>query len=74
MDSENLGALFNKGNSLANLGKYEESIACYDRVIKINPKKVSAWRYKGMVLKKLGEDEEAEKCFSKSKELGFVTK
>jgi hypothetical protein len=27
-----------------------------------------------MVLKKLGEDEEAEKCFSKSKELGFVTK
>ena len=33
-----------------------------------------AWRHKGMVLKKLGGDEEAEKCFMKSKELEFTTK
>ena len=51
----------NEGESLVKLEKYEEAISCYDRVIKINPEDVSAWRHKGMVLKKLGGDEEAEK-------------
>jgi tetratricopeptide (TPR) repeat protein len=51
----------NKGNSLFQLGKYEESIACYDEA--------TAWNNKGNVLKKLGRDEEAEQCFANVKRL-----
>ena len=61
--------MFNKGNALANLKKFEEAIACFDNVIKKNPEYPSALRYKGAALKKLGRDEEAEYCFTKDKEL-----
>jgi tetratricopeptide (TPR) repeat protein len=30
-------ALYNKGLALASLGKREEAMECYDRVIEINP-------------------------------------
>ncbi|HIH99070.1 MAG TPA: tetratricopeptide repeat protein, partial [Nitrosopumilus sp.] len=47
-------ALFNKGNALANLKKFEESIECFNQVIKKNPEYPFALRYKGVALKKLG--------------------
>ena len=59
----------NKGNSLANLKKFEEAIACYDEVIKKNPKYPSVFRHKGMALQKLGRDKEAKHCFTQHEEL-----
>ena len=40
--------LGNKGFSLANLGKSQEAIACYDRALEINPKYAEAWYNKGL--------------------------
>jgi tetratricopeptide (TPR) repeat protein len=62
-------ALYNKGSSLDSLERYDESIACYDEVIKLNPEDSAPWASKGDSLKDLGRHEEAEQCFAKAKEL-----
>ena len=59
----------NKGNSLYALEKYEEAITCHDETIRLNPEDPTAWYNKGIALKKLGRDEEAEQCFAKAREL-----
>ena len=63
------GAWNEKGLACSHLEKYEEAITCYDEAIRINPENYSAWGNKGDSLKKLGRDEDAEQCFTKSKEL-----
>jgi len=66
---EDSDAWSNKGNSLLSLGRFEEAIACFDEVIKLDPEYSDAWYIKSSALKKLGRDEEAEQCFAKVKEL-----
>ena len=58
-----------KGLALDNLGRYEEAIKCYDKVIEIEPNHAYAWYYKSLALDQFGENDEAEKCFKKAKEV-----
>jgi len=51
--------LNNKGASLENLGKLQEEMAYFDRVLEINPRDAGAWNNKGAYLEKLGKLQEA---------------
>jgi len=68
---EKLIALFNKLGYLQNLskpddlGRSEDALACFDKVIEINPKDEKAWVDKGLALYDLGRLEEALACFDK---------
>lgn len=57
---------YNKGNDLANLGKYEEAIEAYDQALKIDPEYVKAWYNKGSSLAILERDEEAIKAYDQA--------
>src|SRR5918993_948102 len=60
--------LCNKGLALCRLEKNNEAIECYAKAIEINPNLADAWLAEGLVLKDLGEHDEAVKCFDKAKE------
>ena len=47
------------------LGKHEEAIKCYDKVIEIDPEDLLVWNNKAVTLRQLGKYEEAMKCFDK---------
>lgn len=67
-ESEELavGACYNKGLSLNILGKHQEAIACYDRLIKLHPGLTWVWLNKGVALLNLGKFEEAIVCYDKA--------
>ena len=46
-------------------GQKEESVKCFERAIKCDPKDASTYYYLGNVLKSLGRKEEAVKVFLK---------
>jgi tetratricopeptide (TPR) repeat protein len=52
-------AYYNRGNSLANLGRYEEAIASYDMALEIKPDDHEAYYNRGNSLDNLGRYEEA---------------
>ena len=56
---------YNKGVALLNLGKYNESIAYFDKALAINPKNVVSLYNKGAVLNKLGKYNESIAYFDK---------
>ena len=60
--------LCNKGLALCRLEKNNEAMECYGKAIEINPNLADAWLAKGLVLRDLGEHDEAVKCFDKAKE------
>jgi Flp pilus assembly protein TadD len=39
--------------------------------LEINPKDADAWNHKGLVLDKVGRQDEVQNCFDKAKELGL---
>ena len=47
-------------------GKFTDAIACFDRVIEMDPRHVGAWKDKGICLKEIGRYEEAIQCFERS--------
>jgi len=51
-------------------GKFQDAIACFDRVIEMDPTHVDAWREKGICLNELGRYEAALQCFNRAIELG----
>jgi tetratricopeptide (TPR) repeat protein len=57
---------YGKGTALANLGKCEQAIECFDKAIKINPNESDLWCSKGTALYYLGKYEESIKCYNKS--------
>ena len=59
---------FKKALALEKLGKYEEVIECYDKILGIDPHALNAYHSKGVALEKLGKHEEAAKCFDKEKQ------
>ena len=59
----------NKGVSLDNLGKSAEAIACYGRVLEINPRDAKAWNNKGVALGGLGKYQEAIACYDRALEI-----
>lgn len=60
-----------KGKEFYKNNSYDLSLRCYDKSIEINPKNADAWNNKGVVLKELGRNSEAEDAFAKSRELGY---
>ena len=59
----------NKGGSLANLGRYAEALACYDRALEINPGDAVVWSGKGNTLGKFGRPDEALTCCERALEI-----
>jgi Flp pilus assembly protein TadD len=51
------------------LGKYEDAIKCYDE---IKPDDAFTWYNKGIALANLGKQEDADNCFAKAREIGFM--
>ncbi|MGH9821976.1 MAG: tetratricopeptide repeat protein [Blastocatellia bacterium] len=62
--------LYNKGNSLAALGRFDEAIESYDRAIGISPLYEDAWHNKGAALWHLARFREALPCFEEAQRLG----
>lgn len=56
----------NKGFSLGSLGRYEEAIACYDRVLNVIPNFPQILVNKANDLNKLGRYQEAIQCLDKA--------
>lgn len=54
-------------------GRFQDAIACFDRVIEMDPNHVDAWREKGICLNELGRYEAALQCFNRVLELGDGT-
>jgi len=61
-----------KGRAFGLLGAYNESISAFDEAIRLDPNYAEAWHFKGVTLKALGRNEEANAAFAKAKELGYV--
>jgi tetratricopeptide (TPR) repeat protein len=59
-------ALTNKGTALDQLGRYEEAVECFDKVLEINPKDAEALNNKGSSLIKMNRYEEAVECFDEA--------
>lgn len=61
--------LLAKGFILTQLGRYEDAIECFDKVIKIDPFHKSVWAKKAEVLIKLKRNDEALLCYNRAIEL-----
>jgi len=68
-DHVNLTALKYKAYSLYFLERFEDSIACYERAIQIEPDSPSHYAGKSKALEKLGRFEEARVCYEQAKKL-----
>ncbi len=71
-DPRNLKALKYKAYSLYFLGRFEDAIACYDKVIEVEPDNPSPYAGKSKALEKLGRLEEARDCYKLAKKLKDV--
>ena len=59
----------NKGISLVELEKYDDALSSYEKAIQVSPGYADAWYNKAELLKHKGQNDEAETCFAKVKEL-----
>ncbi len=57
--------LVNKGKSLGDLGRLEDSITCFDKAIELAPSLAEAWLNKGASLTEIGRDAEALVCIDR---------
>ena len=57
------------GNALLNLGRYEEAIASYDKALEIKPDQDEAWNNRGVALGNLGRYEEEIASYDKALEI-----
>jgi tetratricopeptide (TPR) repeat protein len=69
LDSNNDAAYYNLGNALAQQGKYDEAINCWQNAIALKPDYVEAYEDWGSVCQKLEDFENAIACYSKALEL-----
>lgn len=58
--------LVNKGNSLGKLGRTDDSLACFDKAISLNPSLAEAWLNKGATLFENEKNVEALTCFERA--------
>ena len=59
----------NRGVALANLGKYQQAIECFDKAIEINPNDVNIWNSKGTAFHYQSKYQQAIECFDKAIEI-----
>jgi len=65
-------AWYNKGKALQNLGRYEEAIRCYDKVIEINPEYDGVFDSKIFAMDKLKEQEQQEELLKTNKTINDI--
>jgi len=58
-----------RGGALGNLGRLEEAIASFEKVLLLNPENQQAWFSRGLVLEAMGKMEDAIVCYQKTLEL-----
>lgn len=58
--------LVNKGKSLGDLGRSEDSLACFDKAISLSPSLPEAWLNKGATLSEIGRQADALSCFDRA--------
>jgi len=68
-NTENITLLNNKGISLANIGKINESIMSFDKALEIDPTNVATLNNKGFALAKLGKYNESIALYDKALEI-----
>lgn len=61
--------LVNKGKSLGDLGRSEDSLTCFDKAIALNSSLPEAWLNKGATLSEIGREAGALACFDRALEL-----
>jgi len=61
------------GNALLGQRNYNEATKAYDKAIEFDSKYELAWNNKGLTLKALGCDNEAEAANARAKELGYTS-
>lgn len=66
VSQEAINALYDEGKLLLCMGKYEEALQCYDRLLDISPSSKRALGYKGLALFKLKRHAEASQCYEKA--------
>jgi hypothetical protein len=59
-------ALYNRGNALAALGRYDEAIAAFDRALAATPDHAKAWNNRGRALQALNRHADAIASFDKA--------
>jgi hypothetical protein len=65
-DAHDVASWRNKGISLCALGQVDEAIACFDRVLALEPLGAANWYNKGSALYELGRYKEAWGCFEEA--------
>ena len=66
--------LYAKIDKYEKLGKYEEAIECYDKVIELNPSNEVLWNRKGKCFALLKRYKEAIKCYNEATRLNYSYK
>jgi tetratricopeptide (TPR) repeat protein len=62
-NSESSVAWYSQGDALANMGNYDEALACFDKAVGIQPSHHAAWVFRGVMLIHLERYQEAlESC------------
>ena len=61
-----INALYDEGKLLLCMGRYEEALQCYDRLLQISPSSKRALGYKGLALFKLKRHAEASQCYERA--------
>jgi Flp pilus assembly protein TadD len=64
-------AWFNRGNALYMQGNYDNALSAFDKAIEINPQDANIWICRGLTLKKLDRNLEANAALMQAKELGY---
>jgi tetratricopeptide (TPR) repeat protein len=65
-ESTRITVLLGKGKFLLNTNKAKEAVACYDDVLKLDPKNTEALVKKGAALEKLKQDDAAIECYERA--------
>jgi tetratricopeptide (TPR) repeat protein len=64
-------SFYNRGISLGRLGRYEDLIASYNKVLDSNPDDHQAWYNRGNELSRLGQYEEAIDSYNKGLDICY---
>jgi tetratricopeptide (TPR) repeat protein len=59
----------NRGRSLFTLGRYEDALASFNKVVELEPHDAQGWLFRGRVLGTIGHDEDALASFDKAIQL-----
>lgn len=69
MGSDDHNSWYSAGNESAKDGNNEDALIAYDKALELDPKHVSAWNNKGIVLSRLKRFEDAIICYDRAIEL-----